>query len=90
MSKDERINFSNFIMSLAQTVYVQLGIVEDPFNNQKSKEVEQAKGTIDLLEMLKEKTKGNLTEEEEKLFEDIMYDLKMKYLYEMDKSDKKS
>ncbi len=83
-----KITFDNFIMSLAQTAYVQLGIIEDPFNKQKSKELKDAKNTIDLIEMLKEKTKGNLTEEEQKLIEDVLYDLRMKYLYETDKEKK--
>ena len=39
-----------------------------------------AKQTIDLIGMLKEKTKGNLTSDEEKLMENILYDLKMRYV----------
>jgi hypothetical protein len=80
-----KLTFSNFIVSLAQTAYVQLGIVEDPFSKEKNKDLAQAKGTIDLLDMLKDKTKNNLTNEEEQLLDDILYDLRTKYLYEMDK-----
>ncbi len=83
-----KLTFSNFIISLAQTAYVQLGIIEDPFSKEKRKELEQAKGTIDLIDMLKEKTKGNLTEEEEKLINEVLYDLRTKYLYETDKDKK--
>jgi hypothetical protein len=39
-----------------------------------------AKQTIDLLGMLREKTKGNLTPDEEKLFENLLYDLRMRYV----------
>jgi hypothetical protein len=39
-----------------------------------------AKQTIDLIGMLKEKTKGNLTSDEEKLMENMLYDLKMRYV----------
>lgn len=80
-----KLTFENFIVSLAQTAYVQLGIVEDPFSKEKSKDLEQAKGTIDLIELIKEKTEGNLTENEQKLIEEVLYDLRMKYLYETDK-----
>ncbi len=83
-----KLTFENFIVSLAQTAYVQLGIVEDPFNKEKNKDLKQAKGTIDLIELIKEKTRGNLTENEQKLIEEVLYDLRMKYLYETDKQDK--
>ena len=82
---DFKLTFENFIISLAQTAYVQLGIIEDPFDKQKKKELEQAKNTIDIIALLQEKTKGNLTDEEQKLIEEILYDLRMKYLYETDK-----
>lgn len=83
-----KLTFSNFIMSLAQTAYVQLGIIEDPFSKQKNAELKDAKNTIDLIEMLQEKTKGNLTQDEQELIEDVLYDLRMKYLYETDKEKK--
>ncbi len=79
---DEKITFSEFIVSLAQTAYVQLGIVEDPFSKKKNKNLQAAAETIDLIEMLKEKTKGNLNKEEEALLDEVLYDLRMKYLYE--------
>ncbi len=84
----EKPEFSHIVISLAQTAYVQLGVIEDPFSKSKSKDLEQAKFTIDLLDMLKEKTKGNLTKEEEELLEDVLYDLRMKYLYETEKKTK--
>ncbi len=84
-----QLTFSNFIVSLAQTAYVQHGIVDDPFSKEKHTELEQAKGTIDLIDMLKEKTKGNLTKEESELIDEVLYDLRTKYLYVMDNKDKK-
>ncbi len=84
----EKPEFSHIVISLAQTAYVQLGVIEDPFSKSKSKDLEQAKFTIDLLDMLKEKTKGNLKKEEEELLEDVLYDLRMKYLYETEKKTK--
>ncbi len=76
----ETITFSDFIVSLAQGAYVQLGIVEDPFTKEKKEDLDAASSTIDLLDLLKQKTKGNLTKEEEALLDEILYDLRVKYL----------
>src|SRR4030042_5633306 len=59
------INFTNFIFSLSTSVLIQLGEIQDPFTQQLVKNLSLAKQTIDLIGMLKEKTKGNLTPEEE-------------------------
>jgi len=83
-----KLTFGNFIVSLAQTAYVQLGIIEDPFSKENGKDLKGAKNTIELIEMLQEKTKGNLNDDEEKLIEEVLYDLRMKYLYETDKNSK--
>ena len=74
------INFTNFLLSLSTSVLVQLGEVQDPMTNQVEKNLPIAKQTIDLLGMLQEKTKGNLTPDEEKLFENLLYDLRMRYV----------
>jgi hypothetical protein len=73
------MKFEEFILSIAGGAYVQLGIVEDPFDNTKKMDLEMAKTSIELIEMLKEKTKNNLTKEEEDLLESIIFDLNEKY-----------
>ena len=84
VSKEEvflpEINFINFIFSLSTSVLIQLGAIQDPITQKESKNLPLAKQTIDLIGMLKEKTKGNLTPEEEKLIEDALFDLKMMYV----------
>lgn len=84
VSKEEvplpEINFINFIFSLSTSVLIQLGAIQDPITQKESKNLPLAKQTIDLLGMLKEKTKGNLTPEEDKLIEDVLFDLKMMYV----------
>jgi hypothetical protein len=57
-----------------------LGEIEDPISQQTAKNLPLAKQTIDLIGMLKEKTKGNLTPEEAKLIENILFDLRMRYV----------
>jgi len=54
--------------------------VEDPFTQKKEKHLPLAKQTIDLIGMLKEKTKGNLTSEEEKFIDQVLFDLRMRYV----------
>lgn len=74
------INFINFLFSISTSALIQLGEIEDPTNQQAAKNLPLAKQTIDLIGMLKEKTKGNLTPEEAKLIENILFDLRMRYV----------
>ena len=73
------LNFSTFILSLSSSVLISLGVIENPVTKEIESEPETAKQTIDLIELLKEKTKGNLTEEESKLIDDVLHELKIQY-----------
>ena len=77
------ITFSTFIFSLNSTALVHLGMMDNPATNQKTKNLAVAKQTIDIIGMLEEKTKGNLTEDEAKLISNILHDLRMMYVKEM-------
>jgi hypothetical protein len=74
------ITFPNLLFSLSTSALIQLGEIQDPMSRQTMKNLPLAKQTIDLIGMLKEKTKGNLTSDEEKLMENMLYDLKMRYV----------
>jgi len=74
------INFATFIFSLNSSALVHLGIIEDPAANQMTKNLPLAKQTIDILGILEEKTKGNLTGDEEKLLTNILHDLRLMYV----------
>jgi len=74
------INFINFLFSISTSALIQLGEIEDPISRKADKNLPLAKQTIDLIGMLKEKTKGNLTPDEEKLIESILFDLRMRYV----------
>jgi len=76
------INFPTFIFSLNTSVLVHLGAIEDPVTGKKAKNFPFAKQTIDVLAMLEEKTRGNLTEEEEAMLKNILYDLRIIYVKE--------
>ena len=74
------INFTSFILSLSTSALIQLGEIEDPFTKKQSKDLPIAKQTIDLIGMLREKTKGNLTSEEGNFLDNALFDLRMRYV----------
>jgi hypothetical protein len=76
------INFATFIFSLNSSVLVQLGVIDDPATGKKAKNLPLAKQTIDILGTLEEKTRGNLTKDEEAMLKNILYDLRMIYVKE--------
>ncbi len=76
------INFPSFIFSLSSTALFHLGELPDPQTHEKKKDVPLAKHAIDTIAMLKEKTKGNLTGEEEKLMDTVLADLRLRYVKE--------
>lgn len=73
------LDFSTFILSLSTSVVMNLGLVENPVTKKTEKEPAVAKQTIDLIALLKDKTKGNLTDEETKLVEDVLHELRVWY-----------
>lgn len=74
------LGFSTFILSLSTSALVHLAELPDPMSNEKKVNLPLAKQTIAIIEMLQEKTKGNLTEEEGRLMEELLYDLRLKYV----------
>jgi hypothetical protein len=77
---EDQLTFSTFVLSLSTSVLVSLGELPDPLKNEENLNLPLAKQTISLIEMLTEKTKGNLAEEEDRLINNILYDLRMKYV----------
>lgn len=74
-----RLDFSTFILSLIGTAYVHLGDATDP-DGQGGRDLALARQDIDLLGLLQEKTKGNLSGEEERLLDQALYDLRLRYV----------
>jgi hypothetical protein len=74
------VNFSSFLLSLSSSVLLHLGEIPDPQSGGKKKDLALAKQSIDILTLLKEKTEGNLTEEEKNLLENLLYDLRMRFV----------
>ena len=74
------IDFSTFVLSLTSSAFYYLGDIPDPSTGQIQQNLPAVKQTIDILAMLKEKTQNNLSAEETKLIEQLIYELQMKYL----------
>jgi len=74
------ISFSSLVVSLSTSVMVHLGELPDPITRNLNKNLELARQSIDLLGMLEEKTKGNLTEDEARLIKESLYSLRIHYV----------
>jgi hypothetical protein len=79
------IDFSSFVFSLSTSALFHLGEIPDPATQKREKDLPLAKQTIDILGILKEKTRGNLTPDEERLMENILTDLRWRYIREAKK-----
>ena len=80
--------FSALIFSLHAACMQQLGKVINPLTGKVERDIEQAQATIEMMEMLKRKTAGNLAEPESKLMGRLLYELQMNYVDEVKKEEK--
>jgi len=74
------ITFTNFVISVSTATLVHFGEIADPVSGKQEKNLFLARQNIDLLGMLKEKTKGNLDRDEERLVDDALFKLRMRYI----------
>jgi len=90
MAEEPKLNmyFMSLVLSLSQAAMQQMGKITNPLTGKIERNLEQAKVTIDMLEMLKEKTIGNLVKEEEKLVNDTLATLQLNYVDEVKKGEK--
>ena len=81
MAEDKFLmNFSNIVLSYAVNATIHLGLSPDPATGKISIDLNRAKDLIDMLDVLKEKTKNNLNDEEEKIMSETLSNLKNLYL----------
>ena len=78
------LEFSSLVILLYFPSLIQLGLMDDPASGERRENLVLAKRNIDLLDLLKDKTKGNLDEEEEKFLAGVLDQLKMAYLQKAD------
>lgn len=74
------LDFSSIVFPLYTQALIKLGLLEDPKSNQVETNLEYAKRLIDILDLLKDRTKGNLEPDEENFLEAILSQLKLHYL----------
>ncbi len=80
-------DFKFFLSSLGMQAWIALGLLPNPMTEKTEENLQQAKFIIDTLVVLQEKTKGNLTQEEGKLMEGLLYELRLAFV---EKSKNKS
>lgn len=76
-----KAEFASLAISLGHSALYHLGLVADPESGKKgARNLALARQTIDILEMLEEKTRGNLSADEARLLEELLYDLRMRFV----------
>ncbi len=74
------VDFSTFVLSLGTSALYHVGAIADPDANTPVQNLPLAKQTIDILGMLQDKTRGNLDDREHRLLDELLYDLRMRYV----------
>jgi Domain of unknown function (DUF1844) len=74
------LSFAAFVLSLATTAAIHFGDLPDPASGQTATNLEGAQQMIDILALLDEKTRGNLTAEERQVLEQVLYELRMRFI----------
>jgi len=76
----DQINFETFVLSVGTAAMMALGEIENPITKKKEADIGAARQNIDILEILLEKTKGNLNEREEKVLSSVLYETRVKFV----------
>ncbi len=83
------LNFTAFVVSLASTAAIHFGDLPDPVSGQRSEpNLDGAAQMIEILTMLEQKTRGNLTAEERQVLEQVLYELRLRFV-EATRGDKR-
>ena len=78
---DTTLNFTAFVLSLASTAAIHFGDLADPASGEKgAPNLEGAAQMIEILGLLDEKTRGNLTAEERQVLEQVLYELRLRFI----------
>ena len=77
----ESLSFTGFVLSLASTAAIHFGDLPDPLSGQPSElNLDGAAQMIEILALLDQKTRGNLTAEERQILEQILYELRLRFV----------
>ena len=75
-----QVDFHTFLLSLGSSVLLHLGELDNPDGQSSAPDLSMAKHTIDIIAMLEQKTRGNLTSPEARLMESLLFDLRLRYV----------
>lgn len=75
------VSFSTLVLSLASSAILAMGLEKNPQTGAVEKDLDLARFNIDMLSMLKDKTKNNLTKDEQDFVENVISDLQIKFVY---------
>jgi hypothetical protein len=87
-AETDRLLFSQLVITFYNSAWQSLGKIMDPSTGQVERDLAIARNSIDILDMLKRRTAGNLEQEESDFLEQALYQLRMNYLEELE-ADKK-
>ena len=87
--KKSEFYFVQLVITFQAAAMQQMGKLQNPITQKVERNLDQARSSIDILEMLQDKTKNNLTESEKKFLEHTLYELRMNYLDEVNKDQQK-
>lgn len=73
-------SFLTLVATLASQATIQMGLIEHPLAKKVQKDLKQARYAIDLIAVLQEKTRGNLTDEERRVLDRVLGELRMKFV----------
>jgi hypothetical protein len=77
---EETVNFSTFVLGLSTQALLHLGEIPDPVSGAEQRDLTAAKQVIDILGVLRDKTRNNLEPGEQSLLDSVLYDLRMRYV----------
>ncbi len=89
MYSSDEVSFSVYVAILGQSAMMHLGKIMNPATGKLERDLVQAKFTIDILGMLEEKTKGNLTKDEADLLRTTLANLRLNYVEEVEEEKKR-
>ncbi len=85
-SEKENAHFVHLVLMFQAAAMQHMGKIKNPVTDKIERDLEQAQFTIDTLDMIQAKTKGNLSQEEERLLKTVLQELKLNYVDELSKS----
>ncbi len=83
----DQMLFTNLVIMFQSAAMQHMGKIKNPMTDKIERDIEQAKISIDILDMIQRKTEGNLEEYESKLLKSVLQDLRLNYVQERDKKE---